>query len=314
MKMRYCWKKKNFNSLNTRSHDKGRPFLSSVRQVCYDFVSKGVAADNIPVLIVSVLNNVTNYVSVNDLPSPSCISQMTTELTYLCRKQLSESLANSTDITMLRDGTTKKGKHFYGVKLQTNDSLYTLGVKDVPQGTAETLMSATKTMLDNVAKASNDPQMCSRIVSNISCTMSDRCATEMKINKILIEMKKKSLADVIYQYDALPAEEQILLENINEFKCSVHPLLQFATEADKVQSKVEKDKGINLKFSGTKGETACHTLMRNVSKLLYKDGIGDPCLMRAYLQQRVKKIPILNFKGNRFNVLFYNAAGIYIYA
>ena len=30
---------KECNSLNTRSHDKGRPFLSSVRQVCYDFVS-----------------------------------------------------------------------------------------------------------------------------------------------------------------------------------------------------------------------------------------------------------------------------------
>ena len=86
-----------------------------------------------------IVNNLANYnVSVNDLPSQSCISQMTTELTYQCRKQLSESLVNSTDITMLRDGTTKKGKHFYGVKLQTNDSLYTLGVKEVPQGTAET--------------------------------------------------------------------------------------------------------------------------------------------------------------------------------
>ena len=39
--------------------------------------------------------------------------------------------------------------------------------------------------------------------------MSGRYAMEMKIiNNILTEMKKKSLPDVIYQYDLLPSEEK----------------------------------------------------------------------------------------------------------
>ena len=38
----------------------------------------------------------------------------------------------------------------------------------------------------------------------------------------------------------------ILLVNISELKCAVHPMLQFAPEADKVLSKIKKDKAINL--------------------------------------------------------------------
>ena len=56
-------------------------------------------------------------------------------------------------------------------------------------------------------------------------------------------------------------------------------------------------------------------LLRCVSKLFFKDGSGDPLLTATYILhccEGMDKIPILNFRGNRFNVLFYNAAGTYV--
>ena len=73
---------------------------------------------------------------------------------------------------------------------------------------------------------------------------------------------------------------------------------------------MEKETNLHLNISGSKGESSCHTFIRSVSKLLFKDGSGDPCMLKHYLLKDMKTIPMQNFKGNRFNVLFYNAAGV----
>ena len=53
-----------------------------------------------------------------------------------------------------------------------------------------------------------------------------------------------------------------------------------------------------------------HLFILSISKLFFKDGTGDPCLIKVYMKIYVKEIPLLNFKGNRFNVIFYSAAEI----
>lgn len=62
-----------------------------------------------------------------------------------------------------------------------------------------------------------------------------------------------------------------------------------------------------------KDSTECKTgkLPRFISKLFYKDGSGDPLFAATYLKDiiGISTIPIVNNRGNRFNVLFYNAAG-----
>ena len=52
--------------------------------------------------------------------------------------------------------------------------------------------------------------------------------------------------------------------------------------------------------------------MRSVSKLFYKDGTGDPLYVPTYLKDKgINTIPVISFRGNRFNTLFHNAAGTY---
>lgn len=48
----------------------------------------------------------------------------------LSRCHLNEELLNSSDITMHRDATTKKGHHFYAVQVSTGEKVLTAGVRE----------------------------------------------------------------------------------------------------------------------------------------------------------------------------------------
>jgi hypothetical protein len=50
-------------------------------------------------------------------------------------------------------------------------------------------------------------------------------------------------------------------------------------------------------------------------QLFYKDGSGDPLYAPTYLrEQDINKVPIMNYRGNRFNTIFHNAAGTFYIA
>ena len=57
-----------------------------------------------------------------------------------------------------------------------------------------------------------------------------------------------------------------------------------------------------------------HTMfvLKCVSKLFYKDGTGDPNFSHVFFKSKgFESVPIMNFRGSRFNVCFYNAAGTF---
>ncbi|CAC5395381.1 unnamed protein product [Mytilus coruscus] len=56
--------------------------------------------------------------------------------------------------------------------------------------------------------------------------------------------------------------------------------------------------------------SASSFLLNCVSKLFFKD--GDPELATTYMKSlNITRIPIMKLRGNRFNYLFYNAAGTF---
>ncbi|CAG2229675.1 unnamed protein product [Mytilus edulis] len=124
--------------------------------------------------------------------------------------------------------------------------------------------------------------------------MTDRSATEHKANTLL---------------SAEIHDENNNTETHN-FKCAVHPLLQFSDVCTKQIVKLEKDKTVNIDGSGNMCSTSF--LLKCVSKLFFKDGTGDPALVTSYIKsQNINRIPIMKLRGNRFNYLFYNSAGTY---
>lgn len=83
-------------------------------------------------------------------------------------------------------------------------------------------------------------------------------------------------------------------------------MLQFAEVCQKEITKFETD----FELDTSDGKTV--TLLRFVSKLFYKDGTGDSLFASTYiLSQGIQKIPIMNCRGSRFNVLFYYASGTF---
>jgi hypothetical protein len=129
-------------------------------------------------------------------------------------------------------------------------------------------------------------------MNKIKSFMTDRSATENKVNEIIC------------------ADNDI---TVNSFKCSIHPLLQFGTVAQKKVGEIEKKYKINLDLN--LGDSIAENLLCFVSKLFYKDGSGDPLYAPTYLrEQGINNVPIMNYRGNRFNTIFHNAAGTFYIA
>jgi hypothetical protein len=76
--------------------------------------------------------------------------------------------------------------------------------------------------------------------------MTDKSATENKVNAIIC------------------ADNDITM---NSFKCSVHPLLQFGTVAQRKVGEIEKNYKINQDLN--LGDSIVENLLRFVSKLVY---------------------------------------------
>ena len=135
--------------------------------------------------------------------------------------------------------------------------------------------------------------------------MTNRSATEIKTNKLLKDLKIKAMDELCDTADNSSCD-------INDFHCSIHPLLQFAEECEKVAKEIEKQQELSLPMFNSKGESYCHNLLRCISKLFFDDKSGDPLLSSHYLKTKgIDKPPILKLKGNRFSTLFFNASEAY---
>ncbi|XP_069109507.1 uncharacterized protein [Argopecten irradians] len=270
-----------------RDNTKGRPYNEKIRALYFKFRNCNVGMKHIATLIASVLNLVGIDITEKDLPSQSLATEFTTEMAHVNRQHLSQHLQQTDNVTMHRDATTKKGRHFYGVELTSENKTVTLGLKEVADGKGETFFNSCKQMCDDITDGVHHP-----IEPKIKNFMTDRSATETKVNHL------------INQEFGTDHER-------NEFKCAVHPLLQFSDTCEKEIKNIEKDLGIKSSFGGGKMESVTTNFLRCVSKLFFKDGSGDPLLVSLYLKEKNIPIPVKNFRGNRFNILFHNAAATF---
>ena len=280
----------------TRSNGKGKPYNAKLRSCIYFLRSRQIGVEHIAPIIKNVLSLVD--VEVDQLPCKSTSLNLNSELGYITRKQIVEELDTSNNLTMHRDATTKKGHHFYGVELSNGTETYTVGLREVADGKSDTYTAYTKEILKdlNTSTGSSEIDNGNNILSKVNKIMTDRSSTEVKVNKNLSK-------DIFDMTNSLP----------NSFKCAVHPLLQFREVCEKELIRIEND-SLSGCEKGT-SETKTVNLIKFVANFFYKDGSGDPLLSVIYLKSvGISSIPITKFIGNRFNCLFYNAAGTFYLA
>ena len=163
-----------------------------------------------------------------------------------------------------------------------------------------------------------------KILLKITATMSDRARTEKKYNSLLQELRAGVLPELTENWDQLSHDEQTSVSTLLNSFCGLHSLVHFAETCNATVNELEKahfdnnppifDKNF-LKNSQSCVvrliKTTCKALARGADEKSgkYKD---FTTFVKVFLQQhKLHSIPLEEFHGNRFNILFESAAGLY---
>ena len=299
----------------------GGKYTDSVRACVYELLSLNVGVKNIAPAIRCVIKNLAER-SVGRLPSYGLTCQMIIESLVVVQAQLGHELSHTeTFSTLQTDGTTKFGIHYgaFDVRVCEADerTTYTLGIRHVFSGAAKDTLETLKeilTDLDSVQLALGKDSASSVIISKIKNTMSDRHSAEKLFNQLLEEYRKDILPDITENWPQMSELERDQLTSMNNFFCGLHYLVGLADTAVEVLKKweMQSSSSVNAHL-----DSSCGTerLVRTACKAFHHRGsqqAGSSLLFRTYLKKEgIAKIPLAQFVGNRFNILFYDAAGVY---
>lgn len=166
--------------------------------------------------------------------------------------------------------------------------------------------------IDSVQLSLGREAVSSQIISKIKNTMSDRHAAEKLFNELLKDFRADILPTIIEKWDELAVEEKEQLTRMNNFFCGLHYLVGLAECSDKTvslwEASLSENESSHTSSSGTQRliRTACKTFHHRGSQQC-----GTSTLFRSYMKQKgIFKLPLAQFIGNRFNILFYDAAGL----
>ena len=298
----------------------GGKYTDSVHACVYELLSLNVGVKNIVPTIRCVIKNLTQT-SVGRLPSHGLTCQMIVESLAAVQAQLGEKLSQTEMFSTLQsDGTTKFGKHYVAFDMRVCDSeakatTYTFGLRNVFSGAAKDTLETFKEILsdlDSVQLALGKDSLSAVIVSKIKNTMSDRHVAEKLFSELLEDYRKDISPLVTDNWAQMSEIERDQLTSINNFFCGLHFLFGLADSAEKVMQQWE----VQSTSSGeTQGNSGTQRLVRTACKAFHHRGsqqCGSSLLFRTYLRkQGLSNIPLAQFVGNRFNILFYDAAGVF---
>ena len=189
-----------------------------------------------------------------------------------------------------------------------------LGLRHVFSGSSQNTLDTLREILDDldaVQKELGSSQVSGKIVSKLKNSMSDRHAAEKLFNTLLAEYRAEILPHVYAGWMDLTTEERDQIARMNNFFCGLHFLVALADIAESTLALWESvDSGDD---PGTSSGT--QRLIRTACKAFHYRGseqAGCSTHFRAYLRQKgIHKVPLAQFRGNIFNIIFYDAAGIY---
>ena len=166
--------------------------------------------------------------------------------------------------------------------------------------------------VDDVYEALGKEAVSSKVILKIKNTMSDRHAAEKLFNEMLHDYRAGVLPTVVENWEDMSEIERQQLTRMNNFFCGLHYIVGLAEctdEALKLWEAASEDTENVSASSGTQ------RLIRTACKAFHHRGsqkAGSSALFRSYLQkQNIHHLPLANFIGNRFNILFYDGVGVY---
>ncbi|XP_038050668.1 uncharacterized protein LOC119723859 [Patiria miniata] len=303
---------------------KGGKFVDCVREVYQDLMTMNVGANNVEKIVRIVLKKLSAK-DVKRLPKRSFASTMLLEARALAQMQCASAITGSgSSATLCTDGTTKWGYHYgtYDVSLASGQML-TLGLRPMVSGSAAHTLNGFQEVVKDIAKMSEGgSETVNEIVAAVKNTMSDRHAVEKKFNVMLKEYRTTVLPKVVEGWAGMSLEEQKSVKRMNNFFCGMHFVVGLANQAGACLKVWEKDvlgekKVGSMSLPGAV-EGGCGTvrLVRTLCKSVQDracEKSGKPVGFRVFLKSEkgICDVHLAPFRGNRFNILFHNGAGVY---
>ena len=221
--------------------------------------------------------------------------------------------------------TSKFGQHYgtYDI-VDSSGEVLIAGLREMSSGNTDTQLEVLKGILKELEESLEKTQtnVSKKIVSSIKNIMSDRHIVQKKFNAIFQDYRAGMLPEVIKGWGSLNENEQLKISKVNDFFCGMHYVVGLADQSEVALKAWDKllfgDLPVGSIAQGgyNKGESGTYRLIRTLCKAVQTRGCeksGRIADFSSYLIDEVglSSVPFITFKGNRFNILFYNGGITY---
>ena len=296
-------------------------YEDNVRQYCYDLLSSNVSIGNVSSVIRSVAKNMFDC-ELDRLPNTSLLADMAVEMKQLAQMRAAEAVHVDTATTLHTDGTTKHGRKFTGYQVTTGEASFSLGISEMDIGSAQRTLDIMKELLADVDRACKASGVVddahNKIVTNVKNTMSDRGSIEKAFNTLFDSYRTSLLPKALGNCEEMTDESRNSMTQVNHFYYGLHFLVGLTDQAAEALTQWEKGcfeggKAGAAEFGSAYDRKECGTvrLVRTVCKAMSKHGseqAGVYAPFTAYRKHVGVTEHFIDFRGNRFNILFLNAA------
>jgi hypothetical protein len=141
--------------------------------------------------------------------------------------------------------------------------------------------------------------------------MSDQAATEKKFNEGLEILKSSILPKVVANWGNMSKEAQDASQKMFHFFCGLHLLVNLADQCNSVISKFEMEERKNDSLLDEAGPIR---MVRTTCKAFARGGdakCGQYLPFKMFCQGRGKVSHLATFRGNRFNILFFDSEQVF---
>lgn len=138
------------------------------------------------------------------------------------------------------DGTTKLHHKYQSFQVTTTSGKkLSIGMKDLAGGDAAEAISRFQHTVDDIAEAIVSDKDVAYLITSLKSTMSDKCSVNHVFNAKLQSLRTNLLPAVIDCWDTLTETEKSAAEDLGNFFCRMHILVNMALDCDKTLQQLE---------------------------------------------------------------------------
>lgn len=300
---------------------KGGKFINALKAIYMELTSTAIPCNDVHEIIFSVLDDL-EPLNTDKIPSQSFAGNIFMEAKMAAALQSFSDLLKASKVSICNDGVTKfiLINTDYDITLP-DETHIKLGVRDLSKGSPDTSLNILKDLLMDIMNAKTEGNMAMENLVKVIKSFSADQLTNKKLIEILFTYKQEICPIFIESYSNFPESIKPKCILLNNFCTGVYFLLGLAKLADVTVLAWE-----SLSLGGGQNDTpksvdTNQILGKTVQQIYTFCEKVDPdnsedlgVQFKDFLEKRkLLYVPLAPHKGNIFNTVFHNSAGIWYY-